>query len=340
MPRMSSHITETRSRQIFEQAVTEFQCEELELECGDVMFRQMTERDYGIDGMVELFRYGAPTGRSAYIQLKGTEKRIEKLKRSEEVSCAGISRSNLMYCRQNNIPVMLVYVSTVDGKFYYLDLQSVYQHKLEELEDGKTVTVRIPASNNSDELKRFFEIVNQYYETGYEPKPVLERTTERLEIIEDEHIDDDDTYAVTYPEQPHDGEHEQVNGAGVALASGLWKNGRLEHGIEYDWLIHVVSGHLIYKPDCKDDPYDATENFAYEKLEQYAWQAICPFTLSMPYIEHYGLDSFYVVDLVVDGNEEQITNIRTLSDFLEERNPQLLCILKELCTAEVQGALI
>lgn len=339
MPRIPTHITETKSRQIFERAITNYQCEDIDLAYGDVLFRQETERDYGVDGCVELLRYGEPTGRRAYIQLKGTEKVIERLKRSEEVSCAGISRSNLLYCRQNNIPVMLVYVSTADGKFYYLDLQSVYQEKLEEIEDGKTVTVRIPVRNNSEDLKRFFEIINHYYSDKDAPGLIPNRPVKEVNPDEDEQIVTmDDTYIAIYPELPCDGEHDQINSMGFPVAPGLWKNGRLEKGMEYDWMIHVTSGYLIYKPDCPEDPYDASEGFVYEKLEQYAWEAVSPFSLSIPHVEHYGINQFYVVDLEVDGDMEQITNIRTLSQFLQERNPQLLCSLRELYATEFQGA--
>ena len=330
MPRIPSHITETKSRLIFEKAVTEFQCGQLGLACSDAVFRQITERDYGIDGLVDLLSCGEPTGRTAYIQLKGTEKVIEKLKRSEEVSCSGVTRSNLLYCRQNNIPVMLVYVSTADGIFYYLDLQSVYKEKLEEIEDGKTVTVRIPVQNNSEELKRFFEIINHYYdEKGVhksEPsRQTMEAVAEKIASV----CTGDDTCIVTYPVIPLNGECEQINSRGDLAATGLWKDGRLEKGIEYDWLIQVTGGKLVYKPDCPDDPYDATEDFAYGKFEQYASGSINPFSLSRPYLERGMLNQFYVVDLEIDGDMEQIINIRSLLDFLQRRDPKLLCDLRE-----------
>ena len=127
MSRTDSHVTETESRQLFESALTQFSNDSIQR--GDLLFRKIDERDYGIDGQVELFNHGEPTGRFAMIQLKGTEKVIEKLKTVDAVSCSGISKSNLSYCRQNNVPVILVYCSTADGKFYYIDLQSVYKNR-------------------------------------------------------------------------------------------------------------------------------------------------------------------------------------------------------------------
>lgn len=65
MTRTSPHVIETKSRQILESALANFSndtiCE------GDLLFRVTTERDYGIDGMVELFSSGEPTGRMAHV---------------------------------------------------------------------------------------------------------------------------------------------------------------------------------------------------------------------------------------------------------------------------------
>lgn len=162
MPRTKSHGTETESRLIFESAITRYA--DVDVQQGDLLFRAITERDYGIDGQVELFSHGEPTGRIAMIQLKGTKHSIEQLKTEDAVSCSRISKSNLCYCRQKNVPVMLVYCSTEDNEFYYIDLQSVYKEKIDKLGDRQTCTVRIPVGNNSENLEHFVHIVNNYYE--------------------------------------------------------------------------------------------------------------------------------------------------------------------------------
>ena len=155
MSRTSSHITETISRQIFESVITDF---------GDMLFRTVSERDYGIDGLVELFAGEGTTGRIAHIQLKGTTKRIVSLQNTEEISCPNITKSNLGYCQQNNVPVMLVYVSIPDEKFYYIDLQSVVNLRINDFDNQKTITVRIPMENNSDHMDSFVSIINGYYD--------------------------------------------------------------------------------------------------------------------------------------------------------------------------------
>lgn len=262
MPRVENHETETHSRVIFEAAIVNH---------GDMLFRTISERDYGVDGVVELFSDGTPTGRMAYIQFKGTKYIIEKLKRTNEVSCSGISKSNLSYCRQINIPVMLVYVSKASGKFYYIDLQLIFQGKIEEIADNKSGTVRIPIENNSDHLERFVEIINSYYE-----RTMNNITSERSSALTNNHdanIDGDiiTTYEFKLHELPSDGEHRQVGANGAVLAVGNWVNWKLHDGTEYNILIKVTSGQLIHKPDCPEDPYDSTEDFQYERLEQYGW---------------------------------------------------------------------
>lgn len=109
----------------------------------------------------------------------------------------------------------------------------------------------------------------------------------------------------------------------IKLADGRWEYDVLIDGIEYDWLIKVVSGDLIYKPDCLDDPYDATDDFYYEKIERYG-DEIIPFLSSTTEIKESGIEKFYVVDMKVMDRMEQMVNIRTLKDFLLEKNPNLL----------------
>ena len=293
-----------------------------------------TERDYGVDGQVELFSQNAPTGRIAYIQLKGTSKSIQKLKRSDEVSCSGISKSNIAYCQQRNVPVMLVYVSVYDEDFYFIDLQSVYKTALKTIGDNASGTVRIPIINHSSRIDKFFEIINHYYDdmageiindSYYIEHPVIE--------VELEKIKEDGKnygYVVGQYDSPSDGEHMIVNVTGEVLAQGTWKNDKLEKGIEFDYLITVTTGQLISKPDCPEEPYDASVDFSYEKVEQYGFDALTPFGFSRVYIEHERLEKYYVVDMMVDGDTEQMVNIRTLEQFLLSKNPKLLADIKSM----------
>lgn len=332
MGRTDTHITETESRQIFASALTRFSNKTVRK--GDLLFREISERDYGIDGEVELFNHSEATGKFAKIQLKSTEKVIQKLKTVDAVSCSGISKSNLSYCRQRNVPVILIYCSTADEKFYFIDLQSVYKNKIPEIGDNSSGTVRIPIENNSDNLERFVNIINGYYE-GTGKESILNRRIVE-EVNEWDPFEVVSKYDFVYHQTPSDGEHRQISDSGEVMGEGLWKDGVLICGTEYNWLIKVTKGRLIFKPDCPEDPYDATEDFKYEKMEQYGWEFLFPFSWSEPEIEYKGLSPFYVVDMEVTEKTEQMFNIRTLGNFLKEKNPKRLKHLNKMIAIEVE----
>ena len=147
-------------------------------------------------------------------------------------------------------------------------------------------------------------------------------------------IDDYDTKVETYEFQNYqmstDGQHRKINKDGIPIAEGEWKNGKLVEGTEFDYLIEVTSGKLIFKPNCPEDPYDASDKFAYEKYDQYGWHMkIFPFAYSREVIVHRGLEKFYVVDFQVTETTEQMFHIRTLKEFLEEKSPEFLKELQE-----------
>ena len=322
MARTSTHITETISRQIFASAITSFSSPSHQR--GDLLFREISERDYGIDGQVELFDHGEPTGRIAMIQLKGTEKEIPKLKSEDAISCHGISKSNLSYCRQKNVPVILVYCSNLEEKFYYIDLQSVFQERIEAIADSFSGTVRIPIDNNSDDLKRLLEIINSYYERDNCGIVSERRTMEKPGLEENELVT---SYEFELGDRPANGEHREIGANEEVIAVGLWKDEKLVSGTEYNFLIQVKRGKLIKKDDPAD-PYDATDDFEYDRLEQYGWYAFDVFCMARNYIIADGFDSYYVVDFDVTEDEEQMKNIRPLREFLEEKEPEWLSELE------------
>lgn len=165
MPRTLTHARETKSRDMVRTKIDSFYPN------GDALFREWSERDYGIDAVVELFENGYPTGKIAYIQLKGTESTIEPMKRGplkgQVVSCNNVSNSTLEYARQNRIPMILIYASVaIPECFYYVDLQS----QIDDIEARRTKTkqeshtVHIPIGNFAEnDLTGFFELINSYY---------------------------------------------------------------------------------------------------------------------------------------------------------------------------------
>ena len=163
--RILTHARETASRDMVRVKIDSF------YKNGDALFREWSERDYGIDAVVELFDDGSPTGKIAFIQIKGTNKTIEAIKRGnlkdKVVSCKEVSESSLDYARQNRIPMILVYASMAKPHcFYYVDLQSQIED-IERRKKGKQLsyTVHIPIENYAEsDLSGFFALINSYYE--------------------------------------------------------------------------------------------------------------------------------------------------------------------------------
>lgn len=126
-------------------------------------------------------------------------------------------------------------------------------------------------------------------------------------------------------QMPTDGQHRRINKEGNLIAEGEWKNRILVKGTEFDYLILVTSGNLIFKPDCPGDPYDASDDFDYVKYDQYGWHLHdFPFLYSREAIVQHGLEKFYVVDFKVTEKSEQMFHIRTLKEFLEIMSPDYL----------------
>lgn len=157
--RISTHDIETRSKDNIRALINAD---------GRGLFRELSERDYGIDAMVEVFDEGNVTGKFAMLQCKGKEAIITPLRTEPNyVSCPGISASNISYLEQDNVLVILVYGSVNDrDNFYFADLKAVITEEQVEVlsEESKRVTVRIPSDNNvKDNMDRFFELIENYY---------------------------------------------------------------------------------------------------------------------------------------------------------------------------------
>lgn len=156
MSRISTHVIETKSADIVRTIIDGYYPD------GSALFREITERDYGVDGIIELFENGCPTGQLALVQIKGTEKTIVPLKRTLAVSCR-ISSSNVLYASQNNIPVIVLYVSLKNKIIYYHCLNNDSELFNCNFENG-TVTIHIPIDNNSfDNFETLFNIIRDYY---------------------------------------------------------------------------------------------------------------------------------------------------------------------------------
>ena len=134
---------------------------------GNAIFRELTGRDYGVDAIIELFDDGIPTGKIAFVQIKGTCSAIPTLLRTPNyVSCPNISISNLNYSFQNNIPVILLYTSLKGEEgFYYTVLNNNKDNDIKSKLEQNTITIRIPTNNYIvDDINQLFNIINNFYD--------------------------------------------------------------------------------------------------------------------------------------------------------------------------------
>jgi Domain of unknown function (DUF4365) len=128
--------------------------------------RELTERDYGIDLMVEIFLPGGndkrglqtydASGGLFHIQIKGTEKALP-LKAGKFIY--SLKKSSLKYIEKFNVPFFLfrVDVSSGPAKIYAIWLQRYISDELDmknpgwrEVKKPRTVPIEIPASNTLD----------------------------------------------------------------------------------------------------------------------------------------------------------------------------------------------
>ncbi|KGI77876.1 DUF4365 domain-containing protein [Oleiagrimonas soli] len=155
--------------------------------------RELTERDYGIDLLVEIFAPGlkdangkdafAATGSVFHIQIKGTEGALESVRAGTINYC--IDKKSLSYVEKFSIPFFLFRVSVADPqKIYFLWIQRYIKDVMdretpmwrEDKEDS--ITVRIPSEN------KLPDGINKIEGIAFRPK-YLEELAEFSEIYGD-----------------------------------------------------------------------------------------------------------------------------------------------------------
>lgn len=155
--------------------------------------RELTERDYGIDLMVEIFSPGlidakgkpafSATGAVFHVQIKGTEKELAPVR--DGTINYSIEKKSLTYVERFSTPFFLFRVCvTAPQKIYFLWIQRYIRDVLDcdepmwrETAEEKT-TVRIPRNN---ELQNGFERIEKI---AFEPK-FIEELVEFSEIYSD-----------------------------------------------------------------------------------------------------------------------------------------------------------
>lgn len=112
------------------------------------LFRDQSERDYGIDIHLEYYDDTSPTGLSLYGQVKGTRESFLKL-----VKLNGFSTKTANYANLFNIPFFVFYVSLADKKIKFIWLQEYLRLKVRSasLLEQESITIEFPLENNLDE---------------------------------------------------------------------------------------------------------------------------------------------------------------------------------------------
>jgi hypothetical protein len=155
--------------------------------------RELTERDYGIDLMVEIFVPGlkdangkdafASTGSVFHIQIKGTEEALKPVRAGTINYC--VDKKSLSYVEKFSIPFFLFRVSVSDPQeIYFLWIQRYIKDVMDressmwrEDEEDST-TVRIPPEN------KLPDAIDKIEGIAFRPK-YLEELAEFCEIYGD-----------------------------------------------------------------------------------------------------------------------------------------------------------
>ena len=164
--RTETHITETRSIKKLLNALPDAW-----------VVRELTERDYGTDLVVELFGLSHdnagyyPTGATLNIQVKGTTKEAHILKNKNVISFS-LKTSFLEYALKFPIPFILVLVDltkpNTDGIYFLWIQRYVFDVLDEERQDWReshqdTVTLKLPVENSLPDNIAKLESIAYFY---------------------------------------------------------------------------------------------------------------------------------------------------------------------------------
>jgi tetratricopeptide (TPR) repeat protein len=130
MKRPDQHITETKSQRIFERIVpAEWVCREI-------------KPDYGVDYLVEIFEDNQSTGKTFFVQLKGSTQEIK-----DDTFVKQITTDNLNYYNSLALPVIIICVSVSTEQIW-----GIWANKLIEQNQVKESQKTISVSLNNDYL--------------------------------------------------------------------------------------------------------------------------------------------------------------------------------------------
>jgi hypothetical protein len=120
----------------------------------DWIVRDLSERDYGIDLMLEYYSNDKPTGQLVLFQVKGTSGAVNF--RGDVVKFQ-MQKHTLLYAERFPEPFFLVHTSTqIDTPIYFVWLQKYVTHRLDRnaaqwrVESEESININIPVTNTFD----------------------------------------------------------------------------------------------------------------------------------------------------------------------------------------------
>lgn len=142
MERPEQHITERKSQRIFENIVP------VEWVCRDI------KPDYGVDYLVEVFDKNQSTGKTFFVQLKGSTQKI-----SNNIFEKQFTVKNLEYYSSLSIPVLIICVSVTNKKIW-----GIWANRLLDSttlkENQKSILIKLGTEYLLNEDK-FLELVSE-----------------------------------------------------------------------------------------------------------------------------------------------------------------------------------
>lgn len=151
MKRPEQHITETKSKRIFERIIpVEWVAREL-------------SSDYGVDFLIEVFENNESTGKTFFVQLKGSTQNIEN-----ETFKKQISIDNLNYYNSLSLPVMIICVAVDTEEIWGIWANNLIEIK--ELKEGQqdlSITLSKEYKLNEKRLSNIVTDLNASQSIGF-----------------------------------------------------------------------------------------------------------------------------------------------------------------------------
>lgn len=133
--RHPNHISETSSYKKFQNAIPD-----------TWIIREQTERDYGIDVVLELTQNdNQVSGKMTSIQLKSTKEIT--FNKSRYYKHSGINKKTTNYWLNSNLPTFLFFTDQVSTNIYYLSIQQYVREYFSEYDSNETFAYRISLEN-------------------------------------------------------------------------------------------------------------------------------------------------------------------------------------------------